>query len=86
MTNSLVKTFKIALSHHDESIEILDKIGAKCDLAEAYYQRGLTHQAMENSSKSLADFQEAIRFYEDMEAPKQVAKVQQAMSNNNQTS
>ena len=78
--------FETALSHHAESIEILDKLGAKCDLAEAYYQRGLTHQAMGNSSNSLADFQEAIRLYEDMEAPKQVAKVRQAMDNNNQTS
>ena len=71
--------FETALSHHEESIQLLEKIGAKCDLAEAYYQRGLTHQAMGNSSNSLADFQEAIRLYEDMEAPKQVEKVRQAM-------
>jgi tetratricopeptide (TPR) repeat protein len=75
----LQSDFETALAHHYESIETLDKIGAKCDLAEAYYQRGLTHQAMGNSSNSLADFQEAIRLYEDMEAPKQVAKVRQAM-------
>jgi tetratricopeptide (TPR) repeat protein len=34
--------FGTALSHHSESIELLDKIGAKCDLAEAYYQFALT--------------------------------------------
>ena len=38
--------FATALSHHSESIELLDKIGAKCDLAEAYYQLALTYQKM----------------------------------------
>jgi tetratricopeptide (TPR) repeat protein len=37
---------KKAVNNHLLSIEILEKIGAKCDLAEAYFQLALTYQAM----------------------------------------
>ncbi|MBD2625430.1 tetratricopeptide repeat protein [Trichormus variabilis] len=74
--------FKIALSHHSESIEILDKIGAKCDLAEAYYQLGLTYQKMGETENSNTNFNEAIRLFKEMEAPKQVEKVEKAKIGN----
>ncbi|MEG4961518.1 MULTISPECIES: tetratricopeptide repeat protein [unclassified Microcoleus] len=70
--------FATALSHHSESIELLDKIGAKCDLAEAYYQLALTYQQMGDAEKSQTAFQEAIRLFNKMEAPNQVEKVQKA--------
>jgi len=73
--------FTTALSHHTESIELLEKIGAKCDLAEAYYQLALTYQKMGDTEKSQPKFQQAIRLFDEMEAPKQVEKVQQAMEN-----
>ena len=71
--------FTTALSHHSESIALLDKIGAKCDLAEAHYQRALTHQKMGDAEKSQTQFQEAIRLFNEMEAPKQVEKVRKAI-------
>jgi len=71
--------FTTALSHHSESIELLDKIGAKCDLAEAHYQRALTYQKMGDAEKSQTAFQEAIRLFNEMEAPKQVEKVRKAI-------
>jgi tetratricopeptide (TPR) repeat protein len=71
--------FATALSHHSESIELLDKIGAKCDLAEAYYQLALTYQKMGNTEKSQTSFQEAIRLFTEMEAPNQVEKVRKAI-------
>jgi len=74
------KEFSTALSHHLESIRILD-YGAKCDLPEAYYQLGLTYQAMEETEKSDENFQEAIRLFGEMEAPKQVDRVRQSMQN-----
>jgi len=74
--------FEIALSHHSESIELLDKIGAKCDLAEAYYQLGLTYQRMGETENSHTNFNEAIRLYQEMEAPKQVEKVETAKRGN----
>ncbi|MFB2968924.1 tetratricopeptide repeat protein [Aerosakkonema sp. BLCC-F183] len=73
--------FTTALSHHTESIEILEKIGAKCDLAEAYYQLALTYQKMGDTEKSQPKFQQAIQLFTEMEAPKQVEKVRRAMEN-----
>jgi tetratricopeptide (TPR) repeat protein len=71
--------FATALSHHSESIELLDKIGAKCDLAEAHYQLALTYQKMGDTEKSQTPFQEAIRLFTEMEAPNQVEKVRKAI-------
>ncbi|MEZ2225274.1 MAG: tetratricopeptide repeat protein [Microcoleus sp.] len=71
--------FTTALFHHSESIALLDKIGAKCDLAEAHYQFALTHQKMGDAEKSQTAFQDAIRLFTEMEAPKQVEKVRNAI-------
>ena len=60
--------------------EISRRIGAKCDLAEAYFQLALTYQKMGEAENSQPNFDEAIRLFREMEAPKQVAKVRQAMS------
>lgn len=72
--------FETALSHHSESIEILNKIGAKCDLAEAYYQLGLTYQKIGETQNSQENFNKAIQLYHKIDAPKQVEKVQRAMN------
>nr|WP_242039710.1 tetratricopeptide repeat protein [Anabaena sphaerica] len=74
--------FEKSLDQHSESIEILDKIGAKCDLAEAYYQLGLTYQKMGETEKSNTNFNEAIQLYQEMEAPKQVEKAKKAKRGN----
>jgi tetratricopeptide (TPR) repeat protein len=71
--------FTTALSHHLESIALLDQIGAKCDLAEAYYQLGLTYQKMGVIDQSQENFDKAIQLFEEMEAPNQVEKVRQAI-------
>lgn len=70
--------FEKALSNHSESIELREQIGAKCDLAEAYYQLGLTYQKMGKTENSNTSFDEAIRLFNEMEAPKQVEKVEKA--------
>lgn len=69
------KSFKTALTRHIEAIELLDRIGAKCDLADAYFQLGLTYQAMQEIGKSRESFDRAIRLFLEMRAPKQVEKV-----------
>lgn len=74
------KSFKTALAYHLEAVELLDKIGAKPDAAEAYYQFGLTYQAMGEVDKSNGNFQEAIRLFSEMGAPKQVEKVRETMT------
>jgi tetratricopeptide (TPR) repeat protein len=72
--------FETALLHHSESIEILSQIGARCDLAEAYYQLALTYQKMGEVGKSRKIFDYAIALFNEMQAPKQVGKVQKALS------
>ncbi|MEC4815781.1 MAG: NB-ARC domain-containing protein [Scytonema sp. PMC 1069.18] len=67
--------FELALVNHLEAIELLDKIGAKCDLAIAKFQLGLTYQNMKHSEESGVYFHRAIRLFEEMQAPKQIQKV-----------
>lgn len=71
--------FNGAIFHHSEAIEILDKIGAKSDLAEAYYQLALTHKKMGEIAKSKESFVHGIALFNEMQAPRQVEKVQTAM-------
>ncbi|MEM9217912.1 MAG: tetratricopeptide repeat protein [Cyanobacteria bacterium P01_F01_bin.150] len=72
-----------AIAKHQEAIALLEKIGAKCDLAESHYQLGLTLQQQgfarcnEESlqSQHLQAFQAAIQLFTTMNSPQQVAKV-----------
>jgi tetratricopeptide (TPR) repeat protein len=64
--------FELALIKHHQSIEILDKIGAKCDLAISYYQLALTYQQMSNFTFSKLELEKAIKIFQEMEAPKQI--------------
>ncbi|AUB36308.1 Tetratricopeptide [Nostoc flagelliforme CCNUN1] len=69
------QAFALALTHHTEAIELLDKIGAKCDLAEAYFQLGLTYQKMAKPDDSQMNFNRAIQLFTEIKAPKQVEKI-----------
>ncbi|MBD2037740.1 hypothetical protein H6F76_22560 [Leptolyngbya sp. FACHB-321] len=72
--------FSRALLHHIEAVNLLEKIGAKCDFADALFQRALTYQAIGEAEKSQADSEEAIRLFTGMNAPRQVERVQQTMN------
>ncbi|WP_254174835.1 NB-ARC domain-containing protein [Planktothrix pseudagardhii] len=67
--------FATALTHHQESIEILENIGAKCDLAEAYYQLALSYQQMGDRVNSKPNFDNAIQLFTEIEAPRRVERV-----------
>ncbi|MEH2078428.1 MAG: tetratricopeptide repeat protein [Nostoc sp.] len=67
--------FELALAHHRKAIEMLDKIDAKCDLAEAYFQLGLTYQKMAKLDESQMNFNRAIQLFTEIQAPKQVEKI-----------
>jgi tetratricopeptide (TPR) repeat protein len=58
--------FALALAHHQEAIELLDKIGAKCDLAEAYFQLGLTYQNMAKTDEAQMNFDRAIQLFTEL--------------------
>ena len=67
--------FTDALSTHNDSINLLTKIGAKYDLAEAYFQRALTYQKMGNMEESKSDFKEALKLFQEINIPKQIERV-----------
>ena len=74
--------YDTACQDHLESIKILDKIGAKCDLAEAYFQLALTYQAMgELNSQIYFDKARELWSSEQIDAPKQIERVEKAMKN-----
>jgi len=75
----LQKKYKDACKYHTQSIEILEKLGAKCDLAEAYYQLGLTYQETGELAQSQDYFKRAIELWEKINAPKQVARVRESI-------
>lgn len=68
-----------AIEEHEKARQIFSQIGANFDVAETYYYLGLSYQRLGVSESSQANFDEAIRLFEEMEAPKQVEKVRQAM-------
>jgi tetratricopeptide (TPR) repeat protein len=69
-----------AFHYHLKAIEILDRICVKSNLASAYYQLGITYQAIGETGKSSENFQEAIRLFTEMDAPKQVERVRRSLS------
>lgn len=77
--NFIKNNFDASLKNHRNSIQILEKIGVKCDLAEAYYQLALTYQAMNDRPNSQVYFQKALTLWEKIEAPKQIERVHQSM-------
>ncbi|MGL5881304.1 MAG: tetratricopeptide repeat protein, partial [Xenococcaceae cyanobacterium] len=68
--------YDLAINFHHEAIEILETIGAKCDLAEAYFQMGLTYQKIGDRSDNKIYFQKAIELFQEIDAPKQVKKAE----------
>ncbi|OYQ65229.1 hypothetical protein B9G53_08185 [Pseudanabaena sp. SR411] len=76
------KDFQNAVLSHLSSIEILNKIGAVCDLAEAYLQLGLTYQAMGEHDQAEEYKAKALELFAQMEAPKQIERVNKAFGEN----
>ena len=72
------KDFKKSLSCHDEAIKILKKIGANPDLAEAYFQLGLTYQVKGENDLAEEYKAKALELFAQMEAPKQIERVNKA--------
>jgi tetratricopeptide (TPR) repeat protein len=85
--NSLAQLYRLqgnlelAQTTHLQAIEILDRLGAKCDLAEAYYQAGLTSQQAGdlNQSQIYCDLH-ANKLFTEIDAPQQLAKIKAKIS------
>ncbi|MBE9046188.1 ATP-binding protein [Pleurocapsales cyanobacterium LEGE 10410] len=66
--------FDRAYTYHQQATELLDKIAAKCDLAEAYFQWGITCR-VKDLVQSQDFFQRAIAIYRQIPAPKQIERI-----------
>ena len=65
-----------AVRLHCEAVTLCEKIGAKCDLAEAYFQMGLSRRLANEADAAVADcFSRAIALFLEICAPQQVARV-----------
>ena len=64
-----------AQTYHQQATQLLDKIGAKCDLAESHFQWGLTLQASQKQTDAKQHFKIAIELYRQISAPKQLQRI-----------
>jgi tetratricopeptide (TPR) repeat protein len=67
--------FTDAERYYQEAIQLLEKIGAKCDLAEAYYQFAIALKQTNRIAESKTYLASAIQLFQQIEAPKQLAKI-----------
>jgi tetratricopeptide (TPR) repeat protein len=67
--------FTDAERYYQEAIQLLEKIGAKCDLAEAYYQFAIALKQINRVTESKTYLANAIQLFQQIEAPKQVEKI-----------
>ncbi|MEL6496758.1 MAG: NB-ARC domain-containing protein, partial [Cyanobacteria bacterium J06623_7] len=65
--------------YHHQAIALLEKIAAKCDLAEAYFQWGITLQHSRQTAQSKDCMTQAVALYQQIPAPKQVARITVAL-------
>jgi tetratricopeptide (TPR) repeat protein len=64
-----------ALPRHRQAIALLEEIGAKCDLADAHYQFGLTLCHRGDDRQASDHFAQAVQLFTDIQAPQQVERV-----------
>ncbi|MDY7013910.1 MAG: tetratricopeptide repeat protein [Cyanobacteriota bacterium] len=74
LQNQYLKSIEL----YQNSIDVFEKIAAKCDLAEAYYQLALTQQKMGNP-ESQTYFNKAIQLWTEIDAPKQIDRVRNSI-------
>ena len=68
-----------AHAYHQQAAELLEQIGAKCDLAAAYFQWGISLQANQQQSTARQYFHKAIELYQSIPAPKQVQRIKNSI-------
>ncbi len=78
--NRIRQRYDEALQQHAIAIDRLQQITARCDLAEAYIQRAITHRDMANPIASQADFAEAIKLLKAIDAPHRLVWLKSIMA------
>jgi tetratricopeptide (TPR) repeat protein len=74
--------FNETISSLYQSIDLCKKMGTKFLLAESYFQLGLTYQAMGEHDQAEEYKAKALELFEQMEAPKQIERVNKAFGGN----
>jgi len=82
LIESARNNFQNSIVDHHKAISILDRIGAKPDLAEVYFQLGLTYQARKEHVLAEKYKAEALKIFAQMKAPKQIERVDKAFREN----
>ncbi|MBD2149318.1 ATP-binding protein [Pseudanabaena sp. FACHB-1277] len=70
------------ISQHLECIKLLDRIQVKSQLAEEYFQLALTYQAIGEHNQAEEYKAKALELFAQMEAPKQIERVNKAFRGN----
>jgi tetratricopeptide (TPR) repeat protein len=68
--------FPLSQTTHQQAIDILDRLGAKCDLAEAYYQAGLTQSQAGDRDRADIYYNHARQLFLAIDAPQQIARLE----------
>ncbi|MEO0535767.1 MAG: tetratricopeptide repeat protein [Cyanobacteria bacterium P01_A01_bin.123] len=68
--------YQTALALHQQAIELLEDIGAKCDLADAYFQLALTYQQIGQTDAAGKAGDRAIALFTQIQAPAQLKRIQ----------
>ncbi|MEO1521036.1 MAG: NB-ARC domain-containing protein [Cyanobacteria bacterium J06633_2] len=64
-----------AITHHTNALQLLESIGAVCDLAEAHVQLALTYQHLNQETNSHFHYESAIALFQTMGALKQLERL-----------
>jgi tetratricopeptide (TPR) repeat protein len=71
--------FRGAIANHLAAQRLLERIEARGELAEVFYQLGLTYIKMNELAEGKTSLQRAIELFQAMRAPNQVKRVQQTL-------
>jgi tetratricopeptide (TPR) repeat protein len=80
-----------AIALHTQAVELCETIGAKCDLAEAYFQMGLSLKFCRSDNPHhrwgemapVEYFERAIALFSDIRAPQQIKRVAEGQASDN---
>lgn len=75
--NRLRQRYDEAMHQHDLAIDRLQQITAKCDLADAYLERGITARELGKINASQTDFAHAIELIQVIQAPERLKRLHQ---------
>lgn len=71
---------QVAIANLIAAKQLLERLEARGDLAEVHYQLGLTYDKLNNLAASQANFAVALEIFQEINAPKQVERVEKSIA------